>query len=153
MLLDPWLSKREWWWFSHSVVSNSWDPMDCSLTGSSVRGIFQARILKWIAISFARGSFPSRNQTWVSCIADSLPTELQGNSTREYSAVKLLWETILNYTIYTHPLVNILYISMTVTVFITMLSPRSPAIKKLTSFNSPLFEHRQKDFFFFLILL
>ena len=60
--------------------------------------------------------------------------------------VKLLWETILNCTIYTHPLVTILYIFKTFTVFITMLSPRSPAIKKLTSFNSPLFEHRQKDF-------
>ena len=29
-----------------------WDPMDCSLKGSSVHGIFQARILEWIAISF-----------------------------------------------------------------------------------------------------
>ena len=28
------------------------DPMDCSPTGSSVRGIFQARILEWVAISF-----------------------------------------------------------------------------------------------------
>ena len=31
------------------------DPMDCSLLGSSVRGILQARILEWVAISFARG--------------------------------------------------------------------------------------------------
>ena len=31
-------------------------PMDCSLPGSSVRGIFQERILKWIAISSSRGS-------------------------------------------------------------------------------------------------
>ena len=28
------------------------DPMDCSLPGSSVHGIFQARILEWVAISF-----------------------------------------------------------------------------------------------------
>ena len=28
------------------------DPMDCSLPGSSVHGIFQARILEWIAISY-----------------------------------------------------------------------------------------------------
>ena len=34
------------------------DPMDCSLSGSSVHGIFQARILEWGAISFSRG--PSR---------------------------------------------------------------------------------------------
>ena len=32
------------------------DLMDCSLSGSSVHGIFQARVLEWIAISFSRGS-------------------------------------------------------------------------------------------------
>ena len=32
------------------------DPMDCSLPGSSVRGILQARILEWVAIRFSRGS-------------------------------------------------------------------------------------------------
>ena len=32
------------------------DPMDCSLPGSSVHGIFQARVLEWTAISFSRGS-------------------------------------------------------------------------------------------------
>ena len=32
------------------------DPMNCSLTGSSVHGIFQAVVLEWIAISFSRGS-------------------------------------------------------------------------------------------------
>ena len=30
------------------------DPMDCSLTGSSVHGIFQARVLEWGAIAFSR---------------------------------------------------------------------------------------------------
>ena len=32
-------------WFTHSVMSDSCDPMDCSPPGSSVHGIFQARIL------------------------------------------------------------------------------------------------------------
>ena len=32
------------------------NPMDCSLPGSSVHGIFQARVLEWVAISFSRGS-------------------------------------------------------------------------------------------------
>ena len=32
------------------------DPMDCSPPGSSVRRIFQARILEWVAMSFSRGS-------------------------------------------------------------------------------------------------
>ena len=36
------------------------DPMDCSLAGSSLRGIFQARVLEWVAISFSRGIFPTQ---------------------------------------------------------------------------------------------
>ena len=31
------------------------DPMDCSLPGSSVHGIFQARVLEWGAIAFSTG--------------------------------------------------------------------------------------------------
>ena len=45
------------------------DPMDCSLQGSSVHGIFQARVLEWVAISFSRGSSWPRDQTLVSHIA------------------------------------------------------------------------------------
>ena len=46
------------------------NPMDCSLRASSILGIFQARVLGWVAISFSRGSSRPRNQTWVSCIAN-----------------------------------------------------------------------------------
>ena len=42
--------------------------MDCSLPRSSVHGIFQARVLEWVAISFSRGSSQPRDQTWVSRI-------------------------------------------------------------------------------------
>ena len=45
------------------------DPMDCSLPDSSVHGIFQARVLEWIAISSSRGSSQPRDQTQVSHIA------------------------------------------------------------------------------------
>ena len=45
------------------------DPMDFSLSGSSVHGIFQASVLEWIAISFSRRSSRARNRTWVSRIA------------------------------------------------------------------------------------
>ena len=31
------------------------DPMDCSLPGSSIHGIFQARVLEWVAIAFSIG--------------------------------------------------------------------------------------------------
>ena len=44
-------------------------PMDYSPPGSSVHGIFQARILEWVAISFFRVSSPPRGWTHVSCIA------------------------------------------------------------------------------------
>ena len=37
------------------------NPMDCSLPGSSIHGILQARILEWIAISFSRGSSQPRD--------------------------------------------------------------------------------------------
>ena len=44
------------------------DPMACSLPGSSVHGIFQARILEWVAICFSRGSSGPRDWTSVSRI-------------------------------------------------------------------------------------
>ena len=44
------------------------DPMDYSLPGFSVHGIFQARVPEWVAISFSRGSSRPSDQTWVSCI-------------------------------------------------------------------------------------
>ena len=47
-------------WKKESEVAQSCltlcDPMDCSLPGSSTHGIFQARVLEWVAISFSRGS-------------------------------------------------------------------------------------------------
>ena len=43
------------------------DPMDHSLSDSFVHGIYQARILEWVATSSSRGSFQPRDQTHVSC--------------------------------------------------------------------------------------
>ena len=43
-----------------------WDPKDCSLPGSSIHGIFQARVLEWVAISFSRESSWPRDRTRVS---------------------------------------------------------------------------------------
>ena len=45
------------------------DPMDCSLPGSSVHGILQARMLEWVAMPFSRGSSWPRDWTWVSHVA------------------------------------------------------------------------------------
>ena len=60
------------------------DPMDCSLPGSSVHGIFQPRILEWGAIVFSRGS----SWTQVSCIVGRCFTvwatrEAQSHNSRE----------------------------------------------------------------------
>ena len=48
--------------------------------GSSVHGIFQARVLEWLAISFSRGSSWSRDRTWGSPIAARAPIILTGLS-------------------------------------------------------------------------
>ena len=45
------------------------DPMDYNPPGSSIRGIFEARVLEWVAIFFSRGSSQPRDQTQVSGIA------------------------------------------------------------------------------------
>ena len=58
--------------FGMSLVTRSrptvCDPVDCSPPGSSVRRIFQARILEQVASTFSRGSSQPRDRTCVSCI-------------------------------------------------------------------------------------
>ena len=44
-------------------------PMDCSLLGFSIRGIFQARVLEWVVISFSGASSQPRDRTWIFRIA------------------------------------------------------------------------------------
>ena len=65
------MHESEKWKWSHSVVSDSSDPMDCSLPDSSIHGIFQARVLEWGAIAFSafccyycsnQGHFSSQGQ-------------------------------------------------------------------------------------------
>ena len=50
------------------------DPVGCSPPGSAVNGIFQARIVEWVAIPFSREYSQPRDQTWVSCTADRFST-------------------------------------------------------------------------------
>ena len=55
------------------LVAQSWptlcEPRDYRLSGSSVHRILQARVVKWVAIPFSKGSSQPRDRTWVSCIA------------------------------------------------------------------------------------
>ena len=64
------------------------NPMDCSPPGSPVHGIFQARILEWVSISFSRGS--SRDQSRISCI---------GRQILYYCAT---WKALLDVSVQTH---------------------------------------------------
>ena len=59
--------------------------ISCSVireVSSSVHGIFQARVLEWVAISFPRGSFPPRDHTQVSHIAGTLLSKSPGKPKR-----------------------------------------------------------------------
>ena len=63
------------------MVSDYCDTVDCSLPGSSVHGILQARRLEWVAISFSRGSSYPGIEPWSSALqVDSLLTELGGKA-------------------------------------------------------------------------
>ena len=62
------------------------DPTDCSLPGFSIHGIFQARILEWVAISFSRGSSWPRDRTQVSHIVDRYFYRLS------HHYVELIWK-------------------------------------------------------------
>ena len=88
-----WVNSRSWWWTGRPGMLQSmgsqrvghWatelnilmcaqlcltlcDPVDCNSPGSSVHGIFQARILQWVAMSSSRESSWPRDRTRVFCI-------------------------------------------------------------------------------------
>ena len=81
----PWPMKVKVKSLTHIRLCN---PTDGSLPGSTVHGIFQARILEWAAISFSRGSSQARDRTRVSCIADRCCTVW---ATREAQAKSYSW--------------------------------------------------------------
>ena len=65
---------------SESEVTQSYptlsDPMDCSLPGSSIHGIFQARVLEWGAIAFSKESLVTEN-FWITYFSWDLFTKLK----------------------------------------------------------------------------
>ena len=71
--------------------------MDCSPPGSSVHGIFQARILEWVAISSSRGTSQSGNQTRISCMAGGFfTTDPPGNPCITCSSVQFSHSVMSN---------------------------------------------------------
>ena len=75
IILWPHISK-----YHGVIVCNS---MDCSLPGSFVHGISQARILEQVAISFSRGSFQPKDRTHISCVYCIVRRVLYHWATRE----------------------------------------------------------------------
>ena len=103
LLVEPWTSEKvcDWlislcWWclenesISCSVLSDSCDPMDYSLSGSSVHGILQARILEWVAIPFSRGSSWPRDRTQFSHITGRVFTVWATRQALVISYMKIL---------------------------------------------------------------
>ena len=65
-----WLQRMMWWWcVCVQSCPTLFYLMDCSLPGSSVHGILQARILEWAIISYFRGSSWPWDRTWVSFVS------------------------------------------------------------------------------------
>ena len=87
-----WKSER---WVSQSCLTLG-DPVNCSLPGSSVHGILQARILEWVAILISRGSSRPRDRTQVFHIAGRFLTswatrEAAGNPLTDKNT---LWNSV-----------------------------------------------------------
>ena len=87
---------------SYLTLSN---PMDCSLPGSSIHGILQARISKWVAMPSSRGSSPSRDRTQVSHIVGRFFTvwasrEALHGGLKQISADRVLGMEVANRELY-----------------------------------------------------
>ena len=85
------------------------DTTDCSLPGSSVHGILQAKILEWAAIPFSRGSSQPRDQTQVSCTAGRFFTIWATRETEKECCLPIrelnpspTWLVVILTTMYTH---------------------------------------------------
>ena len=85
-----WYSETHDWTQSCPTLCN---PMDCSLPESSVYGIFQARVLEWVTISFSRGSSRPRDWTWVSRIVGRGFTVWATKEVRLDSVVALIFDS------------------------------------------------------------
>ena len=81
-------------------MSNSSNPMDCSPPGSSIHGIFQARVLEWGAIAFSGHIYTNMCKTvWASLVAQMIK-----NLSAMWQAwvQSLGWEDLLDEGMATH---------------------------------------------------
>ena len=66
------------------------DPVDGSLPGSSVHGIFKVRVPEWVTISFSKGSSQPRDRTQVSQLEAGTLTEPPGKSSLVHMTAQTL---------------------------------------------------------------
>ena len=82
------------------------NPMDCSLPGSSVHRILQAKILEWVAISFSRASSQPRDWTWVSwetCVLITLISfDMQMWQNRILRKIRGRWKILVHHIQFAH---------------------------------------------------
>ena len=99
-------------------MSNSCDPMNCSLPGSFVHEILQSRILEWVAISFSRETSNLGIEPRPPALqADALLTELHGEAVskpRTYFKIKFedifVFFILLSFFLNWHELMVLIYI-------------------------------------------
>ena len=74
-----------------------WDSMDCRLQESAFHGIFQARILEWVARLFCRRSSQTRNQTQVSLSLLHCRWIFTNSDTQEVNLINWIkWKSWIN---------------------------------------------------------
>ena len=86
------MHESEKWKWSRSVVFNSSDPVDCSLPGSSVHGIFQAKVLEWGATAF---SYEDSREKEISMTSENeQETTQQEAKYQESTIATVMWSEI-----------------------------------------------------------
>ena len=99
--------------------------MDYSLSGSSIHGILQARILDWAAIPFSRGSSQSGDRTQVSCIAGRFFTVWARRDKEKKILMSILFHEECIITILTHiwlsDLLTLWYLNIYIYIYLSFI--------------------------------
>ena len=91
---ESFIIKESWDSFITKLYPTVCNPLDCSLPVSSVHEILQARILKWVAVPFSRGSSRPRNRNRVSCIVGKFFTNWatrEAHYLSEFAQIHVHW--------------------------------------------------------------
>ena len=102
--LRLWKAHDKMWKKRKKVKSLSrvwlWDPMDCSLPGSSVHGIFQATVLEWGAIAFSEPSTTSAEFQNFNWLHNNFPTPNQPCDTIYWLPLSPLWRMLTHLKVF-----------------------------------------------------